>query len=134
MLLDKFTEYVFAQDTNGYYRDHIACLSKDFVGLQKFASKTERTEFDADTLQALKIAIIAIQEAEEIQKNAAFEKESKNFLNKLLLKTLQIAQKSLALLLFKTPLRVAIAYNALHWVIAYLSKELKKSEEKDKKK
>jgi hypothetical protein len=131
MLVEKFTNYVLVQDKDNYYRDHIAHLSDSFVGLKKYASKTERTEFDVDTLQALKIAYKSLQEAEEMTKNSAFEKESKNFLNKLLLKTLKIAQASLGLLLFKTPLRVAIAYNALHWVIKYLDKELKKQEKKN---
>ena len=130
MLTDKFVANVLQQDQGSFYRDHIARLGSTSSALKKYAAKTERTEFDSEVLESLKIAFKGLHEAENISISASFEKQSKNFLNKLVLKTLKIAQASLAVLLFKTPLRVAVAYNALQWVIKYLQKELEKAEKK----
>lgn len=133
MLTDKFVDYVLQQDKDNYYRDHITHLSNNLSVLKKYAVKSDRTEYDTDTLEVLKFAFKSIHEAENIYATAGFEKQSKNFLNKLVLKTLKIAQASLAVLLFKTPLRVAVAYNALQWVIKYLQKEMEKIEKEKKK-
>ena len=71
--------------------------------------------------EATKIIVSAAIQVDSLQKQASFNKDA-SFISKIMLKTLKITQKMLAGMLLANPIKISIAYNALHNVIKFLEK------------
>lgn len=112
-------------DKTGEYRASVNNLSKRYSKLNFWKTSSKNQDNDEIVDEATKIYVDAILHADSLYKQAEFSKNS-GFITKIILKTLKIAQKMLATLLFKSPLKVGIAYNAMHNVIKYLEREMKK--------
>jgi hypothetical protein len=113
-------------DQNNMYRSALSDLSKKYSKLEKWKTASKR-QIDKEVLDATKIVIDAILQVDSLMKQANFDKNA-SFITKIMIKTLKIAQKILAALLVTSPLKVGIAYNAMHNVIKYLEKSLLKKE------
>jgi len=113
-------------DCDGAYRASLSNLSNKYAKLEKWRIASKKN-IDQDVLNATKIVVEAVSQADLLSKQADFEKNA-SFLIKIMVKTLKIAQKMLAALLVTSPLKVGVAYNAMHNVIKFLEKSLLKKE------
>lgn len=128
-IADMLLKELVAHDADWSYQKSLSVLSSKYNSLHEYKTASKE-EVDEIVLEATRIAYDAVQQADFLLKQSNFEKES-SLLTKIVLKTLKVAQKMLAGLLLKNPLKVGIAYNAMHNVIKFLEKQLK---EKIKKK
>ena len=119
-VLEKTIEELLKQDIDGQYTAAINLRYSRF-------GKKSSIEPDDLVKKTVNIIFSNIEEAEALFKQASFYKDA-GFIMKIILKTLKIAQKMLVALLFQSPFRVGIAYNALHVVIKYFERESKKKE------
>ena len=104
---------------NGEYRSALSILSRKYsqIKIDRVASR----RCSKEVMKSCEIAIEAAIKADELSKQ-----KTAGLLNKILIKTLKIAQAALAIFLLKSPFKVGLAYNALHNVIKYLEHEEKK--------
>jgi hypothetical protein len=139
MFLNATLSHIIENDDCGVYSSHIAFLAKKSKTSTLFETSSklkiaasENHLNDPIISDTLKIIINACNEADILYKNS-FKKEA-GFITKVIIKTLKVAQAALATMLLKSPVRVAIAYNALHFVIKHLESLEKKSDITNKKK
>jgi hypothetical protein len=138
---------IFAQiidnDVGHVYQSAINELSKKHISLNCFVnSKVVSKCDDEHVLNAVElIANVCneIDECEQLTKTATEKKDEPepemDFYTKAVLKTLKVAQTMLIGLMPKSPWKIAIAYNALHFTIKYVEKEMRaKALEKQKQK
>lgn len=104
---------------NGDYRSALSILSRKYSQLK--VDKIASRRCSKEVLQSCEIVVKAAIKADELSKQ-----KTAGLLNKVLIKTLKIAQAALALFLLKSPFRIGLAYNALHNVIKFLEREEKK--------
>jgi len=128
-ILEKTISEILSKD-DGEYQAHLNFLSERYPDLKHWKTSSKVKKIDENILKSLEIIVKASLDADFLI-NQKEKFAAGNFLNKIVLKTLKVAQTTLATLLFKTPLRVGLAYNALHMVIKYLEKEIKKKEKED---
>jgi hypothetical protein len=130
-------EYLVKNDIDNQYQTAINQLSKKYSFLDNYSNKTS-SKVDIEVLQSVEIFANICNDIETI-KVAGFSKEKEkepelDFYSKAVLKSLKVAQVALLGLLPKSPWKVGIAYNALHFIIKYVEKDLKKKAlEKQKK-
>lgn len=125
-ILAKIIEDDFELD----YQRHINILSKKHKYLKKWASSDVHLSPDPVITEALETIF---KTCSYINKESILQKESGLIFN-VALKALKIAQGILAVLLLKDPIRVGIAYTALHSVIKTLQKDKNDKELKKVKK
>lgn len=126
-ILQKSIDSLLEFDKNGIYQNHLNHLCGDYSNLAKWKTASKVENPDVDVLKSLEIIIKAASDADFIYKNykiAAKGKGAKGFISKVILKTLKLAQTALAVLLIKNPLKIGIAYNAMHRVIKFLEREM----------
>ena len=124
-ILDFFVSELLSHDKNDLYGEYINVLSSKFNRIKKYKTASKKDVVDKEMLKIIESVFNSVQQADILYKQASFGKNSA-FLTKVVLKTLQVAQKMLAGLLIKDPFKIGVAYNAMHNVIKYLEKELKK--------
>lgn len=111
-------------DIESLYQSSLNSLSNKYSRLKNWKTASKVQE-DALVLEATKIVVDAAIQFDFLSKQSNFEKES-GLITNIMLKTLKIAQKILAGLLLKSPLKIGIAYNAMHNAIKFLEKGIKK--------
>ena len=134
-ILEKTINNILKND-DGTYQNHLNFLSSQYLELKKWESASKmasKSDVNEDVLEVLEIVVKASLDADFLL-NQRVKFSASDFLNKVVIKTLKVAQTALATLLFKTPFRVGLAYNALHSVIKYLDREMKKKQKLEKKK
>jgi len=134
-ILEKTINNILEND-DGTYQNHLNFLSSQYPELKKWESASKmasKSDVNEDVLEVLEIVVKASLDADFLL-NQRVKFSASDFLNKVVIKTLKVAQTALATLLFKTPFRVGLAYNALHSVIKYLDREMKKKQKLEKKK
>lgn len=134
-ILEKTINNILEND-DGTYQNHLNFLSSQYLELKKWESASKmasKSDVNEDVLEVLEIVVKASLDADFLL-NQRVKFSASDFLNKVVIKTLKVAQTALATLLFKTPFRVGLAYNALHSVIKYLDREMKKKQKLEKKK
>lgn len=137
----KLISYLIENDCDHEYQKAINKLSVDYGFLFEHTKKIASNDrIDGNVFDAAKIIMQAVDEVEKTSKmlTAAVKKEDDetklDFYTNAVLKTLKTAQMMLASLLFKSPFKIGIAYNALHFIIRYIEREMKKkAKEKAKK-
>ena len=131
-ILEKSINEILKND-DGVYQEHLNILSDRYSNLNQWKTSSKNKEIDENVLRSLEIVVKASLDADFLL-NQKLKFSAGDFLNKILIKTLKIAQASLATLLFKTPFRVGLAYNALHHVIKFLEKEMVKKDKSGEEK
>ena len=128
MILEKTVGYLIDDDE---YRCHLAYLRKEFPKLRRWSVELPKNFTpNNDILESTRLVINASIEADCIYNQAIMDKsfnKQASFISKIIIKTLKIAEKALALLIFQNPLKVGFAYSALHQVIKFFEKQLKKN-------
>jgi hypothetical protein len=122
-ILDLCIFELLNNDKEYTYRKALSVLSQKYSRVEKKYIIAKNTNVDSDILEATKIIVEASLQADILLKQSKFVKDA-TILTKIILKTLKIAQKILAGLLLKSPLKIGIAYNALHNVIKFLEKSM----------
>jgi hypothetical protein len=130
-ILELFTNELLKNDIDGQYAGAIKLYSSKYPQLKKIAFKG--TTPDDLIKKTTELVLENIIEADFLFKQAEHYKEA-GFIMNIIIKTLKIAQKMLAALLFQSPFRVGIAYNALHSVIKFFEQKKKKEELQKKEK
>lgn len=111
-------------DDEKAYRFALSDFSVKISKLKRWKIANKKNVDDV-VKEATKVYMDAILSVDSLLKQADFEKNS-GFVTKVIVKTLKVAQKMLATMLIKNPVKVGIAYNAMHNVIKFLEKEMKK--------
>lgn len=124
ILLNKLIDNIVKNDHDGIYTAHIAHLGNKRPILKKWAGKNIND--DKTITNVINIAVNAVSEADVLLEHykQASEKQATIFLP-LIVKTLKIASKALAVMLLTSPLKVGVAYSALHVVIKEFEKRIK---------
>jgi hypothetical protein len=111
-------------------------MASRYKQLKKYGG-VKTTNVDSDVLDSLEILVKASLEADFIYENEtklAAKKEKKppvkGFVNKLVLKTLKVAEGMLAIMILKNPIKMGLAYNALHFAIKWLEEDIRKKQQK----
>jgi len=120
---DVFIKELLEHDINNVYGNCLNVLSHKYSRLNTYRVASKKEDVDDIVMKATLTAIDAVFQADILFKQANFDKEA-GMITKIILKTLKIAQKILAGLLIKSPLKVGIAYNAMHNVIKFIEKEI----------
>lgn len=120
MTIDELLE----NDANNEYRCALSRLSNKYSRFREYRTAS-KVSVDNDVLVATETIIQAALQADNLLKQADFDREA-GLITKVIIKTLQVAQKVLAGLLITSPVKVGIAYNAMHNVIKFLEKEMRK--------
>ena len=121
-VLDLIVSELLENDVDNLYRYSLGYLGQRYSRLNKLRIATIKEEPDKYVLEATKVLIDAAIQFDTLYKQSNFEKES-GLITNIMIKTLKISQKILAGLLLISPLKVGIAYNALHNVIKFLEKK-----------
>jgi hypothetical protein len=127
MILEKTIEYLLQEDSSQEFQSAINSLCKKYSKLEQWKKEVD-IQPSSIVLDSCDIALSAALDADYYQYNQDFRVAG--MVTKLMLKSLKIAQGILALMLIKSPLKVAVAYNALHWVIQSIEKKENIVEEK----
>jgi len=117
-------QQLLEQDYNGDYKKSLSELSSKYSRLMKYKNAS-LNKADPIVLEACEIVLQTISKVDALYKQSNFDKES-GFITNIMIKTLEVAQKLLSTLLVKSPMKVGVAYNAMHNVIKFLRKEMKK--------
>jgi len=121
-VLSLIVSELLEKDVDSLYRNSINFLGHKYSKLRQWKNASISQEPDKEILEATKIVIDAAIQFDILCKQSSFEKES-GLISNIMLKTLKIAQKVLAGLLLSSPLKIGIAYNAMHNVIKFLEKK-----------
>ena len=132
-ILQNLIQDLLKNDIDNCYQRHLNFLSKKNHQLKQWETSLKIGKIDDNVLEALKIVVNAGIESQIIQKYSSFNKDA-GLINKIMLKSLKIAQKILAVLLLQSPFKIGIAYNAMQNVIKFLQKQMKTKLVKLKKK
>ena len=128
-ILEKTIETLLDNDKGNIYQSHLNHLCDRYSSLSNWKTASKTKDIDKIVMQALEVVVKAASDADFLYKEhskIAAGGGFKGFITKVILKTLKIAQATLAVLLIKSPLKVGIAYNAMHHVIKYLEREMRK--------
>jgi len=132
LIIEQTVEHLLLNDDAHEYQAALNVLCAKYSKLEQWKKECS-VEPSAVTLETCEILVKAAIEADYYQYNQHFKVAG--MVTRLMLKSLKIAQGVLALMLVKSPLKVAIAYNSLHWVIKSIEeKENKEDEKKNPKK
>lgn len=123
-VLDLVISELLENDVDNIYRSSLNSLGQRYSKLSRWKTASKLPEPDEEVLEATKVMIDAALQVDTLCKQSNFEKDS-GLINNIMLKALKIAQKILAGLLLKSPLKIGIAYNAMHNVIKFLEKQTK---------
>ena len=125
---------ILRNDSDGEFRQIISTLSPKYHKLNrlvsglKMAHANGTVKIDKNVSKAIETVLAAAIEADNLKRSSigGMKKEADKFLSKLIIKTLKIAQKTLAMLLVLSPMKIGVAYNAMQSAIKFLEKELLK--------
>jgi hypothetical protein len=114
MIIEQTIKHLLRHDYLHEYQAAINVLCDKYSKLTQWKNEISFLPSSV-VIDSCEIAIKAAIEADYYANNQDFK--FAGIVTKLMLKSLKIAQGVLSLMLIKSPLKVAIAYNALHWVI-----------------
>lgn len=124
-MLDRIIEELLETDKTGSYQAAINQLVPTTPELQMWRTDAS-IEPEKPILDTLRII------TGSLKVTTADKTKQAGVITKIMLKSLQIAQTALLGLLFKSPVRVGLAYNTLHSVIKFLKRDILKADLKMK--